>query len=103
MNTKLEKPVIFEYDNYREYLRGLYDHLKVARGHFSYRYFSRMAGFRSPNFLKLVIDGDRNLSGESIEKFIKALKIQNKEAIFFRNLVLLNQSETLEEKKYFTE
>lgn len=103
MNTKLEKPVVFEYNNYRKYLSDLYSYLKGTKGYFSYRYFSRMAGFRSPNFLKLVIDGHRNLSGESIEKFIKALKLPNAEATFFRNLVLVHQANTVEEKKYFTE
>jgi uncharacterized protein (TIGR02147 family) len=94
---------VFEYDNYRTYLRDLYERLKATRPHFSYRYFSAKAGFRSPNFLKLVIDGKRNLSAESIEKFVHALKLKKGEGEFFRTLVLMNQARTSDEKKFHTE
>ena len=94
---------IFEYDNYRTYLKDLYALYKKTKPHFSYRYFSQKAGFRSPNFLKLVIEGKRNLSPESIEKFTKALKLGKKEAEFFRVLVCLNQARTVGEKKVYAE
>lgn len=94
---------IFEYDNYRRYLADLYTMLKREKRHFSYRYFSKAAGFTSPNFLQLVITGKRNLTSESLEKFIKALKLSKKEAEFFRHLVSLNQAKTVEEKRHFTE
>jgi len=98
-----KQPVIFEYDNYRLYLRDLYAYLKGSTSHFSYRYFSRKAGFRSPNFLKLVIEGKRNLSQESIERFAQALKLKKEEAEFFRALVHLNQAETIDERKHCAE
>lgn len=104
MKGTVEKKVnLFEYDNYRVYLKDLYNELKGATRHFSYRYFSKMAGFRSPNFLKLVMDGNRNLSADGIEKFSRALRHNKEESIFFRNLVLLNQAVTLEERKFYAE
>lgn len=98
-----EEITIFEYDNYRAFLRDLYESYKETKPHFSYRYFSQKAGFRSPNFLKLVIEGKRNLSPESIEKFTNALKLGKKEAEFFRVLVHLNQARTVGEKKIYAE
>jgi len=95
--------VVFEYDNYRAYLRDLYGFYKKTKPHFSYRYFSQKAGFRSPNFLKLVIEGKRNLSPESIERFTTALKLNKKETEFFRILVHLNQARTIGEKKLYAE
>jgi uncharacterized protein (TIGR02147 family) len=89
---------IFEYTDYRSYLRAQYDYLKRARRGFSFRQFSRTAGFSSPNFLKLVIDGKRNLSDDSIERFARALKLGKEEARFFRTLVHLRQARTVEEK-----
>jgi uncharacterized protein (TIGR02147 family) len=62
-----------------------------------------MAGFRSPNFLKLVIEGKRNLSATSIEKFIHAFQLKAREAEYFRVLVHLNQAKTLDEKKLYAE
>jgi uncharacterized protein (TIGR02147 family) len=95
--------VVFEYDNYRDYLRDLYGFYKKTKPQFSYRYFSQKAGFRSPNFLKLVIEGKRNLSPESIERFTSALKLNKKETEFFRILVHLNQARTIGEKKLYAE
>ncbi len=78
-------------------------HLKNLKAAFSYRFFSKQAGLKSPNFLKLVMDGARNLSPESIEKCSAVFKHNKEEAVYFRNLVLLNQSTTTEEKKFHTE
>ena len=65
---------------------------------FSYRYFSRKAGFKSPNFLKLVIDGQRSLGPESVDRFAKALKLDEDEHDFFRALVAFEQARTPDEK-----
>jgi len=92
MNNELNNISIFEYDDYRAYLRDLYEHLKKTGTHFSYRSFSSKAGFRSPNILKLVIDGKRNLSPQSVQKFARALNLKKDEAEFFRILVNLNQA-----------
>src|SRR3989338_10129624 len=100
---KSDRPNIFEFDNYRTYLKELYASLKTAKAPFSFRYFSKKAGFRSPNFLKLVMEGKRNISPESIEKFAQALDLNKEGAIFFRNLVLLNQATTVEERKFYAE
>jgi uncharacterized protein (TIGR02147 family) len=102
-DKKTKQVTIFEYDNYRTYLGDLYKFYKETKPHFSYRYFSQKAGFRSPNFLKLVIEGKRNVSPESIEKFTKALKLGKREAEFFRVLVHLNQARTVGEKKIYAE
>lgn len=93
---------IFEYDNYRQYLKDFYEHSKARDKKFSFRYFARLAGFQSPNFLKLVMDEHRNLALPGIEKCARALKLNIEETFFFRNLVLFNQATTLEEKEAYT-
>jgi uncharacterized protein (TIGR02147 family) len=103
INSIIKKLNIFEYGNYRDYLKDMYQLLKKEKASFSFRYFSKTAGFLSPNFLKLVMEGQRNLSAQSIEKFSIARKFNKKEADFFRNLVYLNQSTTLEEKKFYAD
>ena len=94
-------PCIFEYDDYRRFLKDYYHCQKAKRKTFSHRYFSRIAGFRSPNMLKRVIEGQRNLSAESINKFIKALNFNCEEASFYKNLVGFNQARTSEDKQHF--
>lgn len=90
---------IFEYIDYRQYLKDYYTSSKEKRSYFSYRYFSRQAGVKSPVFLKLVIDGKRGLTGKMVEKFAHALKLNVKEATCFRHLVFFNQAKTAPEKQ----
>jgi uncharacterized protein (TIGR02147 family) len=90
---------IFEYIDYRKYLKDFYDASKGEKPYFSYRFFARRAGLKSPILLKLVIDGKRNLSRKTIDKFIKGLNIKEKETVYFRNLVLFNQAASALEKQ----
>jgi len=92
------RPSVYEYSDYRLFLEDLYRHLKSKHRYFSFRYFSRRARFRSPNFLKLVIQGKRNLSLESISRFSEALGMARAESEFFGVLVRFNQSVTADEK-----
>lgn len=96
-----KKIVIFDYIDYREFLRDIFAQKKSECAFYSYRLFSQKAGFKSPNFLKLVIDGERNLTKESIFKTCKAFSLNKKESDYFENLVFLNQSKTLEEKNSY--
>ncbi len=95
METKSlkQRPPIFEYENYRCFLKDYFAFSKQQLPQFSYRYFSHKAGFSSPNFLKLVMDGKRNLSPQSIEQFCKAFKFSVIESEFFSYLVHFNQAQ----------
>ena len=98
------KPNIFEYSDYRQYLSDVYTYFKKTRPSFSYRYFSKKAGFSAPNFLKLVTEGKRSLTLKCIPKFAKALGINKQEAEFFRSLALFNQAKNSDEKtQYYQE
>ncbi len=92
---------LFQYLDYREYLRDYYVEQKKTRAGFSLRTFSKKAGFGSSNLLKLVMDGERNLTEESLTKFMKGLNLNKKEQEFFRNLVHFNQAKTHENKNYY--
>ncbi len=93
---------IYAYNNYRVYLKDQVQWLKVNQASFSYRYFAKKAGFSSPNFLLLVIQGKRNLSEASIERFAEVLKLGTKEAKFFEILVHYEQAKdpALRQKAY---
>ena len=74
MVTKKQTPSVFDYLSYRAYLRDMYAFLKRARKGFSYRSFSRAAGFKSQSVLKQLIDGERNLADDSIARVAVAAK-----------------------------
>ncbi len=92
---------IFEYMDYRDYLRHLFEQRKTDHPFYSYRLFSQKAGFKSPNFLKLVVDGKRNLTKESVYRVAKAFGLNKGESDYLENLVFLNQSKTLDEKNLY--
>jgi uncharacterized protein (TIGR02147 family) len=88
------RPEIFDFLDYRKYLQAYYNAAKEHNSVFSYRWFSRKAGYSSPNFLKLVIDGERNISPDSIDRFAAVLGLKASEKRFFADLVAFNQAET---------
>lgn len=92
---------IYDYMDYREFLKDFFLEKKQQLAFYSYRLFSQKAGLKSPNFLKLVIEGERNLSKESVFKFSKALSLGKKESDYFENLVFFNQSKSIEEKSAY--
>lgn len=96
-----ERPDPAHFDDYREYLREMVAHLKETRRGFSYRSFARRAGFASPSFLKLVIDGKSRISNESIPKFARALGLKGRELESFEALVHFTQAASDAERERY--
>ena len=93
---------IFEYLDYRLYLKDYYlEKKKLSK--FSFREFSKMAGFTSPVFIKLVIEGKSNVRKSSIGKLSQALGLVKTERFFFENLVMFNQAKNIDEKMKYLE
>jgi uncharacterized protein (TIGR02147 family) len=97
LNSK-KRPSIFQYSDYRAFLRDHFAYMKATHASYSFRTFSRLAGFNSPNFLQLVYDGKRNLSNESVERVANAFRLSKSETSFLSSLVRFNQAYTNEEK-----
>ena len=92
---------LYAYLDYRAFLREWYESAKHSGRAFSFRAFSKRAGFHSPNFFKLVMDGSRNLTEDSLAKFVIGLKLGKSEAEFFRNLIFFTQAKSHDEKNLF--
>lgn len=97
----MSRPSVYDYLDYRSYLSDLFHYLKADGSHFSYRYFSNKAGFASPNFLQLVINGRRNLTNASIAKVAKGFGLKKKEREFFEYMVFMNQATLHDEKDHY--
>jgi uncharacterized protein (TIGR02147 family) len=89
---------VYDFLDHRAYLAAYYAAAKRTRPSFSFRLFSKLAGLRSPNFLKLVIDGERNLGADSVGRFAEALGLEGADAEFFSDLVAFGQAQTLADK-----
>ena len=84
------KPIL-EYKDYRAYMQDYYDYRK-SHGAFSWREFCKLAGFTSPNFLKLVCMGQSKLSKVKIEPVAKAMGLTGYESEYFRQLVIFGNA-----------
>lgn len=92
-------PDVFGYRDYRAYLRDVYSVRKNSEYGFSYRAFARKAGLSSPNYLKLVSEGQRNLTAEMAGRFASALGLEGESASYFCDLVAFNQASTAPERE----
>jgi uncharacterized protein (TIGR02147 family) len=90
---------IFDYLDYRLFLRDFYLAQKAKSSAFSHRAFSRRAGLRSSNYLSLVTKGARDLSSAMAPRFARACGLAKREADFFCELVGYGQAKTTEEKQ----
>ena len=98
MPEKQDHRKIFEYLDYREFLRAYYQFKKAANPAFSLRAFSDKIGFKAKDFISRVMQGDKHLSTQRIQKIVTGLKFGKREASFFEDLVWFNQAETMDEK-----
>lgn len=101
MKPEKSKINIFLALDYRRYLKDWYADQKQNRRGFSFRFFSMKAGFVSPNFLQRVMEGERNLTEESLDKCVVGLGLNKQESEFFKNLVHYNQAQNHETKNHY--
>ncbi|MBN1577481.1 MAG: TIGR02147 family protein [Chitinispirillaceae bacterium] len=92
---------LFEYQNYRDYLKAYYNEQKASKKSFSYRSFSKKAGIQAPSFLFYVIDGKRNLTKNSLLKISGAIGHTREETDYFENLVFFNQADNIHDKSLY--
>jgi uncharacterized protein (TIGR02147 family) len=92
-------PNIFNFMEYRRFLLAVYAEEKAKNSRFSYSVMAQQAGFRSKSFIKLVIDGKKNLSRDSITAMNKVLKLTGKSFSYFCDLVAFNQAKTATERE----
>ncbi len=84
-------PDVFEYLDYRAFLRDYYAERKRTRG-LSFRGFSKRAGLGSPNYLKLVMEGERSLTSAMADRFASAAGLTGESADYFAELVRFTQA-----------
>lgn len=89
-------PIIGDYMDYRRFLLDYYlyrrEQSKKQLRPYSYSTFAAAANIKSPNYLKMIIEGKRNLSPDMIGRFAKATGLNKADSDQFRMLVQFNQS-----------
>ena len=96
-------PSVFEYANYRDFLRDYYNFKKEENPNYSYQVISDKAGFKDKSTFYGVVTGRRNISKTGIYKITKAIRFNRYESEYFENLVAFNQAKELQERNHFFE
>jgi uncharacterized protein (TIGR02147 family) len=98
--SKINKNVnIFEYSDYRVFLKDYYESNKQNNPQFTYRYIAKSVGFKSAGHFTQILKGLINLSASMASNFAEFLKFGKKESEYFEFLVRFNQAKTHAEKK----
>lgn len=92
---------LYQYSDYRKYLKDYYNSQKTEKASYSYRVFAQRARLTSPNYLKLVIDGKRRITDRLVDPFIRGLGLNPQQSNYFRNLVFYQEARDVEAKRQY--
>lgn len=99
----MDMPDLFEYFEYRLWLRDAYEARKSRNPAFSHRYIAQKAGFGSSGTFARILDGSRNLSMDGAMALSRVFGLNRAEKEYFEHLVLHNQAEGDAERRFFLE
>jgi uncharacterized protein (TIGR02147 family) len=92
---------IFDYQDYRKFLKDIYDDRKKKSKKLSYRKLAQKVGFNSAGFFTNIITGKRGISPQIAQRFAEFFRLKIKEKEYFKMLVLANQAKKQTLKKYY--
>jgi uncharacterized protein (TIGR02147 family) len=98
-----ERPNIFLFLNYREFIKDYCRYQKTITRTFSLRTFSGKISqsLFTSGLLYAILKGKRNMSSALRSKFVRALELKEREAQYFEFLVQFNQAKDMEEKNHY--
>jgi uncharacterized protein (TIGR02147 family) len=94
---------IYDYTDYRRFLKDYYEEQKARSPVFSYRYFASKAGVNSSGLYKDIVSGRAGITRNMILRFSRAMKLTKRQIEYFEALVFFNEAKTIEEKKLYFE
>lgn len=90
---------IFNYYNYRKYLKDFYDHHKKTNPGFSHRQFARKAGYSSSGLYLDLVNERKNLTAQLIPKFSAALELSPAEIKYFELMTAFTHAQNAKDKQ----
>ncbi len=91
---------IFEYTNYRIFLKEYYESRKAESG-YTYREFANATGMNSTSWLLHLIKGTKNLTSDTAVRIAKAIKLNKSETAYFEMMVPFTQASTSDLKDHY--
>ncbi len=84
-------PSVYDYMDYRVFLKDDFFERKERNSRFSYRSAANRIGINCGTLVR-ILNGQRNLTSKTLPRFIEYLGLKNREAEYFSLLVDFNQS-----------
>ena len=91
-------PDVYQFDDFRVFLKECFDEKVRAEGKYSQRRFAREAGFSNPGYYNDVLKGFKPLSANAVEKMAKVFGLRPNETEFLKLLTVYGQARTSESK-----
>jgi hypothetical protein len=98
-----ERPSIFKYLDYRDFIQDYCNHQKAVNRTFSLRTFSGKIAptLFTSGLLYAILKRKRNMSSTLRPKFVRAMGLKQRDAQYFDLLVQFNQAKDMEEKNHY--
>lgn len=93
---------LFEYLNYREFLKDAYEERHASDWRFSHRYIAEKAEFDASMFNK-ILQGKRNLTARLVSVFADIFCRDDREKQYFADMVAFNQAKNHSESRQYLE
>lgn len=96
-------PAVMDFLDYRQFLRARLESLSHIDKKFSQRWVAKRAGFKSPQLLSMIIQGQRHLSREKALHLAKVFKLESRETQYFLLIIELAECNSNVEQKAILE
>jgi len=93
---------LFEYLNYREFLKDAYEERHASDWRFSHRFIAEKADFDASMFNK-ILQGKRNLTARLVSVFADIFCRDDREKQYFADMVAFNQAKNHSESRQYLE
>ena len=90
---------VYDFLDYREFLKLAIDERKAANKNFSLRFMAQKLEVNSAGLISQIVSGKRNLSQDLIPAFCSLFKLNRRQSEYFSHLVSYNQSKKMVDKK----
>lgn len=94
---------VFDYLDYRSFLRDLYESRRLEDRRFSCRYIAQKVGFRSASYFTQVLNGRAAMTPEMALRFAAFLRLDSSEADYLELLVLHQRAKSVKERRRYLE
>ena len=94
----MDRPIIYNYFDYREYLNDSYNHCKNIDSSYSHRRFLSDAHIPGSTYLLRVLRNERKLSPKYVANFSEALKHDQSESNYFKLMVNFGNNKNVDKR-----